>query len=393
MFSLFRPRLRRIATDYLLRPTKIYSTSPIASSNSLITPTNAGLNTSTSHHEDVLLPRDDNAPAPAPLIDSFRRAHTYLRLSLTERCNLRCIYCMPDTTPPAPPPPEHLTAAELFRLSRLFVSRGVNKIRLTGGEPLLRHDLIEITQQLSTLPGVRSLAITTNGVTLSKSLPRLIDAGLNSVNISLDTLCPHRFELLTKRKGHDRVLNAIEDCIAARIPVKVNVVVMKGINDDELIPFVRITEHKPIAIRFIEYMPFDGNRWAASKFVSYACMLDTVARGFGRLENVMSNIGDTTKYYKIPGFSGKIGFITSMTDHFCSGCNRLRITADGNLKVCLFGKEEFSLRDLIRNGASDEDVEQAIRNALMGKHFSLGGNKDMYAISRSDNRSMVRIGG
>lgn len=330
---------------------------------------------------------------PVKLYDSYNRAHTYLRLSLTERCNLRCIYCMPDTTPPAPPPPEHLTTEELLRLSRLFVSRGVNKIRLTGGEPLLRHDLVSITQQLAALPGLKCLAITTNGVTLSRSLPRLLDAGLNSVNISLDTLCQHRFLFLTKRNGHERVLRAIDDCVAAQLPTKVNVVVMKGINDDELIPFVRMTEQKQVDVRFIEYMPFDGNRWAASKFVSYSSMLQTVAKAFGRLENVLTERGDTTKYYRVPGFIGRVGFITSMTNHFCSGCNRLRITADGNLKVCLFGKEEFSLRDLIRNGASDEQVESAIRRALFEKHFSLGGNKDMYDISRSDNRSMVRIGG
>lgn len=337
--------------------------------------------------------REQNASSSAKLFDSFNRAHTYLRLSLTERCNLRCLYCMPDTTPPAPPPPEHLTTEELLRLSRLFVSRGVDKIRLTGGEPLLRHDLIDITQQLASLPGVRRLAITTNGVTLSRSLPRLIDVGLNSVNISLDTLCQYRFQFLTKRKGHDRVLRAIDECVDAQLPTKVNVVVMKGINDDELVPFVRMTERKHIDVRFIEYMPFDGNRWAASKFVSYSSMLQTVAKAYGRLENVVTERGDTTKYYRVPGFLGRVGFITSMTDHFCSGCNRLRITADGNLKVCLFGKEEFSLRDLIRSGASDEQVEQAIRHALFEKHFSLGGNKDMYDISQSNNRSMVRIGG
>lgn len=335
-------------------------------------------------------------PSPQPpnaLFDSFNRAHTYLRLSLTERCNLRCIYCMPDTTPEAPPPPTHLTTPELLRVARLFASRGVTKIRLTGGEPLLRHDLVPVTRQLASIPGVSTLAITTNAVTLSRVLPRLLDAGLNSINISLDTLCPLRFELLTRRKGHARVLRAIDECLAAQLPTKVNVVVMNAINDDELVPFVQMTERVPLDVRFIEYMPFDGNRWSSSKFLSYAAMLQTVAKHFGRLENVLTHRGDTTKYYRVPGYAGRIGFITSMTDNFCSGCNRLRITADGNLKVCLFGKEEFSLRDLLRSGASDEDLDTAIRQALGLKHFSLGGNKDMYAISESENRSMVRIGG
>lgn len=328
-----------------------------------------------------------------PLIDSFNRSHTYLRLSLTEKCNLRCIYCMPDTTPPSPPPPTHLTSPELIRLSRIFTSHGVNKVRLTGGEPLLRHDLVDLAREISSIPDVQTLAMTTNAITLSRVLPDLLDAGLNSINISLDTLCEPRFQLLTKRKGHDRVLRAIEECVEAELPTKINVVVMRGINEDELIPFVRLTEKKLVDVRFIEYMPFDGNRWASSKFLSYAAMLQIIAKSFGRLENVVTERGDTTKYYRVPSFLGRVGFITSMTDHFCAGCNRLRITADGNLKVCLFGKEEFSLRDLLRGGVTDEEIERCIREALLGKHFSLGGNKDMYAISESENRSMVRIGG
>lgn len=273
------------------------------------------------------------------------------------------------------------------------MSRGVDKIRLTGGEPLLRHDLVPVTRELGAIAGVRTLAMTTNAITLSRVLPDMIDAGLNSINISLDTLSEPRFELLTRRQGHSRVLRAIDSCIEAQLRTKVNAVVMKGVNDDELISFVKMTEHKPLDVRFIEYMPFDGNRWSTSKFVSYASMLQTVAKHFGRLENVKTGLGDTTKYYRVPGFMGRIGFITSMTDNFCSGCNRLRITSDGNLKVCLFGKEEFSLRDLLRSGASDQDLDGAIRQALSKKHFALGGNKDMFAISESKNRSMVRIGG
>lgn len=192
------------------------------------------------------------------------------------------------------------------------------------------------------------------------------------------------------------MIRAIDDCVSAGVATKVNVVVMRGVNDDELVDFVKLTEkHRRLDVRFIEYMPFDGNRWAHAKFLSYAAMLQEVARAFGRLEdtNVGASPGDTAKYYRVPGFKGRVGFISSMTDHFCAGCNRLRITADGNLKVCLFGKDEVSLRDLLRNGASDEEVEQVICKALQGKHFSLGGNKDMFAISQSENRSMVRIGG
>lgn len=326
-----------------------------------------------------------------PLLDTFSRPHTYLRLSLTERCNLRCKYCMPDTTPDPVPPPTHLTRPEIHRLLSIFCNRGVDKLRLTGGEPTLRHDLPDIVQSLSALP--LQIGITTNGLILSRLLPRLVDAGLSTVNVSLDSLVPARFELLTKRPGHHRVLKAIRDCVSAGVLTKVNVVVMKGVNEDELPNFVALTENEPVDVRFIEYMPFDGNRWSGNKFVPYATMLESVARHYGRLEKVPTARSDTTKYYRVPHFVGRLGFITSMTDHFCSGCNRIRVTADGNLKVCLFGNDEVSLRDVIRGGGTDHDVENVIEQALRGKHFALGGKKDMYDISRSENRSMVRIGG
>lgn len=176
-------------------------------------------------------------------------------------------------------------------------------------------------------------------------------------------------------------------------PLKVNVVVMKGINDDELVNLCWLTEKQDIDIRLIEYMPFDGNRWSDAKFASYASMLETLAQEFGALERVTDRPHDTCKHYRVPGFVGRIGFISSMTDHFCGSCNRLRLTADGNLKVCLFGKEEFSLRDVIRNGGSDSDLENLIGNAVGRKHFKLGGNENMYSISKAENRSMIRIGG
>lgn len=175
--------------------------------------------------------------------------------------------------------------------------------------------------------------------------------------------------------------------------MKVNVVVMRGINDDEVISFARMTEELPLDIRFIEYMPFDGNRWNVSKFVSYADMLAALAAEFGGLQRMTDSKHSTTKHYRIPGFAGRVGFITSMSDHFCAGCNRLRITADGNLKVCLFGAEEVSLKDVMRAGGSDDEIETVIERALRGKHWKLGGRQDMHDIADSPNRSMIRIGG
>lgn len=298
---------------------------------------------------------------------------------------------MPDTTPSPLPPPTHLTTPELLRITSIFVSRAVDKIRLTGGEPLLRTDILALAQELSKFDA--QLGITTNGILLPRYLDGLLDAGLHSANISLDTLSEQRFEALTRRRGHSRVLRAIREAVDSPLKTKVNVVVMKGVNDDELVNFVKMTENMPLAVRFIEYMPFDGNKWAHAKFVSYANMLHTVSKHFGRLEHIPGTPDDTTKYYRVPGYLGRVGFITSMTDNFCSGCNRVRMTADGNLKVCLFGNDEVSLRDVLRSGGTDEDVERVIEAALAGKHFSLGGNADMFDISRSENRSMVRIGG
>lgn len=338
-----------------------------------------------------------SAPASAdaaPLLDAFSRRHTYLRLSLTERCNLRCRYCMPSSGVALTPPAHLLSSAELTRVAAVFVARGVDKIRLTGGEPLLRPDLPHILAALAALRPAPRLSLTTNGLVLARSLPALRRAGLAAVNISLDTLSEHKFQLIARRKGQPRVLKAIHAAIDEGLDsVKVNVVVMRGVNDDELVDFVRLTRDIPIDVRFIEYMPFDGNRWSKGKFVSYAEMLDTVARAYGALERAGDAPNDTAKHYRVPGFRGRVGFITSMSDHFCGTCNRLRITADGNLKVCLFGQEEVSLRDAIRAGVTDDELSEIIDSALSRKHWMLGGNKDMHVLAKQPNRSMIRIGG
>jgi molybdenum cofactor biosynthesis protein A len=330
----------------------------------------------------------------SPLTDSFGRAHTYLRISLTERCNLRCTYCMPEEGVPLAPKTRLLTADEIVRVTGLFVRHGVSKVRLTGGEPLVRPDVLDIAHRIGHMPGVDTLAMTTNALVLRRHLPALRDAGLTALNISLDTLVAPKFELITRRKGHHAVIEGLSAALDFKIPsVKLNVVVMKGFNDDELADFCELTQENAIDVRFIEYMPFDGNRWTDSKFVSYADMLRQIGQHFGALERAADAVNDTTKHYRIPGFKGRIGFITSMSDNFCGTCNRLRLTADGNIKACLFGNEEISVRDAMRGGASDEELTVLMAGAVHRKHFALGGNRDMYEIARSDNRSMIRIGG
>lgn len=330
-------------------------------------------------------------PVSNMLIDSFGRFHTYLRISLTERCNLRCQYCMPSEGVVLTPSPQLLSHDEIIRLADLFVSSGVDKIRLTGGEPTIRKDIEDICFHLSKLKGLKTLTMTTNGIVLAKKLPKLKECGLNSVNISLDTLVPAKFEFMTRRKGHDRVMEAIDAAIELGFhPVKVNCVVMRGVNDEEICDFVELTREKPINIRFIEFMPFDGNVWNVKKLVPYVEMLDRVRQRFKDVKRLQDSPTDTAKNFTINGHRGIVSFITSMTEHFCGGCNRLRLLADGNFKVCLFGPSEVSLRDPLRAGVDDLGLKEIIGTAVKRKKAAHAG---MFDIAKTTNRPMIHIGG
>ncbi|XP_014898613.1 molybdenum cofactor biosynthesis protein 1 isoform X1 [Poecilia latipinna] len=328
-------------------------------------------------------------PFSAFLTDSFGRRHNYLRISLTEKCNLRCQYCMPEEGVKLTPRGQLLSTSEVLTLAQLFVREGVDKIRLTGGEPLIRPDVLDIIAELKKLVGLKTVAVTTNGINLSRLLPKLKDAGLDLINISLDSLVPAKFEFVVRRKGFHKVMESIDKAVELGYnPVKINCVVMRGLNEDELLDFVQLTEKKPLEVRFIEYMPFDGNKWNFKKMVSYQEMLDQIRQQWPNLERLQSGPADTAKTFNVPGFKGQLGFITSMSDNFCGSCNRLRITADGNLKVCLFGNSEVSLRDILRSGASDEELLQIIGAAVGRKKKQHAG---MFSISQMKNRPMVLI--
>ncbi|RVW93659.1 GTP 3',8-cyclase, mitochondrial [Vitis vinifera] len=306
-------------------------------------------------------PARDN-PVSDMLVDSFGRRHTYLRISLTERCNLRCMYCMPAEGVELTPNPQLLSQNEI---------------------PTIRKDIEEICSQLSSLKGLKTLAITTNGITLARKLPKLKECGLSSVNISLDTLVPAKFEFMTRRKGHERVMESIHTAIDLGYnPVKVNCVVMRGFNDDEICDFVEMTRDKPINIRFIEFMPFDGNVWNVKKLVPYAEMLDRVVKQFTSLKRLQDHPTETAKNFTIDGHCGTVSFITSMTKNFCAGCNRLRLLADGNFKV--------SLRDPLRSGVDDHELGEIIGAAVKRKKASHAG---MFDIAKTANRPMIHIGG
>ncbi|KAF7169499.1 hypothetical protein CNMCM5623_002184 [Aspergillus felis] len=305
------------------------------------------------------------------LTDTFNRQHDYLRISVTERCNLRCLYCMPEEGVPLSPPAHLLTTPEIVYLSSLFVSQGVTKIRLTGGEPTVRKDIVPLMRSIGELRrnGLRELCLTTNGISLHRKLEDMVEAGLTGVNLSLDTLDPFQFQIMTRRKGFEAVMKSIERILelnraGAGITLKINCVVMRGINDREILPFVELGRDSPIEVRFIEYMPFDGNKWSEGKMVSYQEMLAVIREKYPSLEKVAGHKNDTSKTYRIPGFQGQVGFITSMTHNFCGTCNRLRITSDGNLKVCLFGNTEVSLRDIIRKENDGQPIDETTLKEL-----------------------------
>lgn len=326
-----------------------------------------------------------------PLVDTFNRRHDYVRISLTERCNLRCNYCMPASGVKLSSSSQLLSSDELIRLVHVLARAGVRKLRLTGGEPLIRKDVVSLVEQITALPGIESVSMTTNGLLLPRRASELRKAGLDQLNVSLDTLKPERFEHFTRRLGWHRVWHGIQTAMSAGFsPLKLNVVVMRSENFDELLDFVSLTESLPIDVRFIEFMPFTGNEWNSKQLVPYSEMLQLVRNSWPQLTRLTNKASDTAKSYRVEGWQGQIGFISSMTDNFCSGCNRLRITADGNLKVCLFGNSEISLRDALRAGMSDEELLEIVRGGVMRKRKQHAG---MENLASARNRPMILIGG
>ncbi|HLA64582.1 MAG TPA: GTP 3',8-cyclase MoaA [Rhodothermales bacterium] len=336
----------------------------------------------------------------APLTDRFGRRHSVLRIGLTERCNLRCVYCMPAAGVPLMPKGSHLATDEIARVARVLAGAGVDRIRLTGGEPLVRKDAVEVARRLGALAGVRSLAMTTNALLLERHLPALVEAGLTHLTISLDTLRPERFEALTRRDGLAGVLGAVDAALAAGYgtearPLKVNTVVLRGQNDDEAADLVAwaaglSSPERRIELRFIEAMPFDGNGWGREVLVPWDETKARVEAAHGELVPLVDAAESTSRTFAVPGTHAVVGFVASMTAPFCAGCNRLRVTADGALKVCLFGGRETSLRDAMRAGATDADLLALVRAALAGKHAAHAG---MDALALTPNRPMVAIGG
>ena len=303
------------------------------------------------------------------MIDSFGRNVNYLRISVTDRCNLRCVYCMPDEGVPWLKRSELLTYEEICRIVRVMADLGLRKVRFTGGEPLVRSDLSELVKKISVIEGIDDISLSTNAVLLDKYAVKLKKAGIQRVNISLDTLDAEKFLKISLRHTLEDVLNGIKAAEDVGMkPIKINMVVMKGVNDDELAEFALLTLTKDYTVRFIEMMPLKENldRQEIS-YLSTEKIMKAIS-GVGELIPLERDIsGGPARNYKIKGAKGKLGFISPLSHTFCADCNRMRLTATGGLKLCLFNEPELNFRDPMRNGATDDDLKRLIRDALIIK--------------------------
>ncbi|MAG20861.1 MAG: GTP 3',8-cyclase MoaA [Candidatus Marinimicrobia bacterium] len=325
------------------------------------------------------------------LIDQFGRVFNYLRIAVNEKCNLRCIYCMPEEGIDFRPEKKLLTAEEILRVVKISADLGVRKIRFTGGEPLLRSDMVRIVEKTVEIPGINDVCITTSGLLLRKMASQLSDAGLTSVNISLDTLDAAKFREITRRDGLAQVMEGLET--ALKLPfnsVKINTVFMRGLNHDELKNFVEITEKYPVAVRFIELMPFDAHQiWKTGKFYGAERIVEELKQLFPELKKVK---GSATEHhvFRVSGFKGNVAVIPAYSRTLCGNCNRVRLTADGKLRNCLYSDNEFSLRDMMRNGTSDEAMAHLMKKAMWLKP------EDGWVAQRQGDHgreSMTQIGG
>ncbi|MCA1825598.1 MAG: GTP 3',8-cyclase MoaA [Myxococcales bacterium] len=333
------------------------------------------------------------------LFDRYGRAHTYLRISIIEKCNLRCRYCMPAEGVPLLPREDLLTFEEIERLAALFVGLGVRKIRVTGGEPLVRRDVDDLIARLGRLKalGLHRLAMTSNALLLKQHIPAMRAAGLDAVNLSLDTLRPDRFRAITLRDGCEETIDAIRTAAAAGFEkVKVNAVVMAGVNDDELVDLARaFARDLPVDVRYIEYMPFEGNHWGEALKMFPAAAIR--ARLEEQLELIPTGFDETAAMYRVPGFLGSIGIISSMTEPFCATCSRTRLTADGHFRWCLLDEGELDLRGPLRDGATDGDLAGLIEEGLRRKKPGHAPADELLSVQKAAGpggaRSMIRIGG
>lgn len=331
--------------------------------------------------------------ADQPLADAFGRMHSDLRISVTDRCNLRCFYCMPAENVQFAPQDEWLSFAEIERFVRIVVRHGIQKLRITGGEPLMRPNLPELIARLGRLPGITDLALTTNGLLLADQAQALKDAGLLRLNISLDTLDAETFRRIARRNGLERVLAGIFAARAAGFrKIRLNAVAIRNVTEADIVPLGKFARQHDLEMRFIEFMPLDAEGcWRSDQVLSGAAIRKLLEEAFGPLLPCPSiDPSQPAVDFAFADGIGRIGFINPVTQPFCDACNRLRLTAEGQVRNCLFSAAEWDVRKLLRNGGSDDDVARLVRECVAAKQRGHGIHSDGFA---RPPRAMYQIGG
>ena len=332
------------------------------------------------------------------LKDNYHRTIDYLRVSITDRCNLRCIYCMPSGGLIPIEHKEILRYEEIIRVIRIAAKIGVRKIRITGGEPLVRRNVVYFIASIKNIPGIEDLSLTTNGILLSRYAEELKSAGLDRVNVSLDTLKPERYREITRSGDLSLVLKGIEAIEKVGLnPIKINMVPICGVNSDEIAEFARLTLKAAYQVRFIEYMPFGSeDMWSPEKFISTE-EIKSIVEGIGPLIPAKLRKSGPARYFRFENAPGVIGFISPISNHFCNECNRLRLTADGKLRPCLFSETEIDLKPALRGGSADDEIERLIKLSIEVKPegHNIGPQKLSSLIKNREycKKPMSRIGG
>ena len=343
-----------------------------------------------------------NSPLP-PLQDKHGRTFDYVRIAVIEQCNLRCTYCMPEEGVQFKDKDMVLRTNEIQRVITTLSRMGIKKVRYTGGEPLMRPDIVDLVEFAANTPGIKGVHLTTNGLLFPKYAEALLKAGLTGVNISLDSMDADKFETITRRKGIEKVLDSTNLAVELGFPrVKVNVVLMRGFNEDELFDFCELTKDKPITVRFIEFMPFDAHQiWESGQHFASAADLNKQIEKFYPGIGAASGTRTEHHIFQAPGYKGKIAVIPAFTRSLCGNCSRIRVTADGSIMNCLYSEEPYLLKDLMRSGGTDDDIVALFRQAFGDKHIdgfeakkaaSVAAKVNVSDISRN-RASMTQIGG
>lgn len=327
-----------------------------------------------------------------PIVDSFGRVHKSFRISVTDRCNIRCFYCMPENVQFLPRG-EILSFEEITRVAHVSAAAGVSRIRLTGGEPLVRGQVWKLVQMIKAIDGIEDIALTTNAILLADQADQLRSHGLDRVNISLDTLDGAMFEKITRRKGLDRVLAGIDAAIDAGFEkVRINAVSMVGITESEIVPLAKFAREKGLELRFIEFMPLDGDEgWDRGQVLTGDSVRQMIQQSVGELREAQrAHPAQPAIDFEYTDGLGRVGFINSVTEPFCGSCDRIRMTAEGKFRNCLFSTREWDLRSLLRNGASDDELLDEMRRSVAAKAAAHGINSDQF---QRPSKAMYQIGG